>query len=145
MSTLAGLLLSNGGLIPCEHQAYAVVNRALLPLSIPLLLFSADLQRIVRLLGPLLLAFLLGSAATVVGAARPRPPRRARSPPGLSDLIRTWPARPQARWSPTSCSRWRPWAATAGRHAPAHAASEVLRHRMHLPLRSWAPHGRARA
>jgi len=77
VSTLAGLLLSNGGLIPCEHQAYAVVNRALLPLSIPLLLFSADLKRIVRLLGPLLLAFLLGSAATVVGAPRPRPPRRA--------------------------------------------------------------------
>ena len=41
VSTLVGLVLSNAGFVPCEHSAYVVVNRFLLPLSIPLLLFSA--------------------------------------------------------------------------------------------------------
>ena len=41
VSTLVGLILSNAGVVPCEHRAYVLVNRFLLPLSIPLLLFSA--------------------------------------------------------------------------------------------------------
>ena len=67
MSTLIGLAASNLGLIPCEAPAYAVVNRFLLPLAVPLLLFAADLRRVVRDTGRLLLAFLLGTVGTVVG------------------------------------------------------------------------------
>ena len=52
MSTLIGLVLSNAGFVPCEHRAYVIVNRFLLPLSIPLLLFSAA--------RPSLLILLLG-------------------------------------------------------------------------------------
>ena len=61
VSTLIGLAASNLGLIPCEAPAYAVVNRFLLPLAVPLLLFAADLRRVVRDTGRLLLAFLLGT------------------------------------------------------------------------------------
>lgn len=44
MATLIGLALSNLGVIPCEAPEYAVVNKMLLPLAIPMLLFSADLR-----------------------------------------------------------------------------------------------------
>ena len=75
MSTLAGLVLSNSGVVPCDHRAYVAVNRFLLPMSIPLLLFSADLKRMVRLLGPMMLAFLLGSAATIAGGCNSLAPK----------------------------------------------------------------------
>lgn len=61
VSTLLGLAASNLGIIPYEAKAYAVFLEFLLPLSIPLLLFRADLRRIVQSTGILLLAFLLGS------------------------------------------------------------------------------------
>ncbi|XP_031395178.1 uncharacterized protein LOC116206442 [Punica granatum] len=67
VSTLVGLAASNLGIIPCEAPAYAVVLQFLLPLTIPLLLFRADLRSVIRLTGGLLLAFLLGSVATIVG------------------------------------------------------------------------------
>lgn len=60
VSTLVGLAASNLGIIPYEAKAYAVFE-FLLPLSIPLLLFRADLRRILQSTGTLLLAFLLGS------------------------------------------------------------------------------------
>ena len=44
VATLLGLLISNIGLIPCDAPQYAVVNKMLLPLAIPMLLFSADLR-----------------------------------------------------------------------------------------------------
>ncbi|KAG0491973.1 hypothetical protein HPP92_005371 [Vanilla planifolia] len=39
----------------------------LLPLAVPLLLFNADLRRIMKSTGTLLLAFLIGSVATTIG------------------------------------------------------------------------------
>ncbi|CAN8264991.1 unnamed protein product [Cochlearia groenlandica] len=66
-STLLGLAASNLGLIPFETPSYSFFMEFLLPHTIPLLLFRADLRRIVRSTGPLLLAFLIGSVATVVG------------------------------------------------------------------------------
>ncbi|KAF8044043.1 hypothetical protein BT93_A2124 [Corymbia citriodora subsp. variegata] len=67
VSTLIGLTASNVGIIPCEAPAYSTVLEFLLPLTIPLLLFRADLRRVFRSTGKLLLAFLLGLVATVVG------------------------------------------------------------------------------
>ncbi|XWS61217.1 hypothetical protein CRYUN_Cryun07bG0106700 [Craigia yunnanensis] len=67
VSTLVGLAASNLGIIPFEAPAYSLFMRFLLPLAIPLLLFRADLRRVIRSTGTLLLAFLLGSVSTIVG------------------------------------------------------------------------------
>jgi uncharacterized membrane protein len=63
----ATFLLSNTGVIPAEAPAYGVVWSYLVPLAIPLLLFKADLRRILREAGPTLLAFLAGGVGTVIG------------------------------------------------------------------------------
>ena len=66
VATLCGLVMSNIGIIPCEAPQYTIVNSYLLPLAIPLLLFSADLQRVLRDTGSLLPIFITGSLATVL-------------------------------------------------------------------------------
>ncbi|XP_057445985.1 uncharacterized protein LOC130738098 isoform X1 [Lotus japonicus] len=67
VSTLVGLAASNLGILPHNAPAYSIVLEFLLPLIIPLLLFGANLYQVVRSTGTLLLAFLLGSVASVVG------------------------------------------------------------------------------
>lgn len=67
VSTLVGLAASNLGIIASEAPAYDVVLGFLLPLAVPLLLYRADMRRVLRSTGTLLLAFLLGSVATTVG------------------------------------------------------------------------------
>lgn len=67
LSILATFTLSNLGVIPVEAPVYDVVWSYLVPLAIPLLLFRADLRRIVRESGPTLLAFAAGAAGTVLG------------------------------------------------------------------------------
>ncbi|GMH28111.1 hypothetical protein Nepgr_029954 [Nepenthes gracilis] len=67
VSILVGLAASNLGIIPYQAPAYSIVFEFLLPLTVPMLLFRANLNRLVRSAGRLLLAFLLGSVATVVG------------------------------------------------------------------------------
>ncbi|GFQ05837.1 uncharacterized membrane protein yjcl [Phtheirospermum japonicum] len=47
VSILAGLAASNVGIIPHDAPAYSVVFRYLLPLTIPLLLFRADLRQVI--------------------------------------------------------------------------------------------------
>ncbi|KAG2280772.1 hypothetical protein Bca4012_049196 [Brassica carinata] len=69
VSTLIGLAASNLGVISSESPAFAVVLNFLLPLAVPLLLFRADLRRVVQSTGKLLLAFVIGSVATTVGTA----------------------------------------------------------------------------
>lgn len=64
MSTLVGLAASNLGLISNNAPAYSVVLEFLLPMAVPLLLYRADLRRVIKLTGALLLAFLLGSGNT---------------------------------------------------------------------------------
>lgn len=44
VSTLAGLILSNVGLISPTAVEYSIVNKYLLTIAVPLLLFSADLR-----------------------------------------------------------------------------------------------------
>lgn len=61
VSTLIGLALSNLGVLPAAAPAYTVVNKFLLPLAVPLLLFSADIKRVFSETGRLWLAFLLGA------------------------------------------------------------------------------------
>jgi uncharacterized membrane protein len=59
--------LSNLRIIPSSAPAYDVVWSFLVPLAIPLLLFTADLKRILRESGPTLLAFVAGAVGTVLG------------------------------------------------------------------------------
>lgn len=65
VSTLVGLAASNLGIIACDAPAYSIVMGYLLPIAVPLLLFRADLRRVVRSTGMLLLAFLLGSGIII--------------------------------------------------------------------------------
>jgi len=67
VATLLGLLASNLGLIPSVSAQYEVVNKFLLPLAVPLLLFTADIRRVFRETGKLLVVFVMGSVATIVG------------------------------------------------------------------------------
>lgn len=61
------MLLSNIGLIPKSAPAYGIVWSWLVPLAIPLLLFKADLRRIIPETGGMFIAFLLGVTGTVIG------------------------------------------------------------------------------
>uniref|UniRef100_A0A2P2N2H2 Membrane protein YjcL n=1 Tax=Rhizophora mucronata TaxID=61149 RepID=A0A2P2N2H2_RHIMU len=67
VSTLVGLAASNLGIISSESPAYNIVLKVLLPLAVPLLLYRADLRRVIQSTGTLLMAFLLGSVATTFG------------------------------------------------------------------------------
>ena len=67
VSTLLALALSNARVLPTSAAAYGTVNSALLPLAIPMLLLSADMRKVLRSTGRLLLAFGVGSLGTVVG------------------------------------------------------------------------------
>lgn len=64
---LVTFALSNLGVIPADAPAYGIVWAYLVPLAIPLLLFRADLGRIVREAGPTLFAFGAGALGTVAG------------------------------------------------------------------------------
>lgn len=61
VSTLIGLAASNLGVISSNAPAFSIVLEFLLPLAVPLLLYRADLRRVIKSTGALLLAFLLGS------------------------------------------------------------------------------------
>lgn len=63
----AAIALSNLKIIPTAAPAYDAVWNYLVPIAIPLLLFEADLKRIVREAGPTLIAFIIGSGAVVAG------------------------------------------------------------------------------
>lgn len=67
VTILVTFILSNLRIIPVSSPTYDVVWSDLVPLAIPLLLFKADLVRILRATGPTLVAFLLGIVATVIG------------------------------------------------------------------------------
>jgi uncharacterized membrane protein len=64
--TLA-IVLANLRIIPTKAPAYDVVWEYLVPIAIVLLLFEADLKKILRESGPTLIAFVIGSAAVVAG------------------------------------------------------------------------------
>ena len=64
----AAIVLANLRIIPTAAPVYDVVWDYLVPIAIPLLLFQADLKRILRESGPTLIGFLIGSAGVVAGA-----------------------------------------------------------------------------
>lgn len=61
------IVLANLRIIPTSAPVYDVVWDYLVPVAIPLLLFEANLKRIVQESGPTLIAFVIGSAAVVAG------------------------------------------------------------------------------
>merc|ERR1740136_408054 len=68
LATMAlALIVANFGIIPISSPIYDIINRSLVPLAVPLLLFDSDLRRVLSSTGTLLLAFLLGAISTVVG------------------------------------------------------------------------------
>lgn len=67
VTILATFVLSNLNIIPTDAPAYGVVWSYLVPLAIPLLLFKANLKRIIKEAGPTLIAFVFGAIGTVLG------------------------------------------------------------------------------
>ncbi|PON58189.1 hypothetical protein PanWU01x14_167880 [Parasponia andersonii] len=67
VSTLIGLAATNLGVLSSEAPAFSIVLEFLLPAAVPLLLYRADMRRVIKSTGALLLAFLLGSVATTIG------------------------------------------------------------------------------
>ena len=67
--TMASTLLAcNTGLLPVSHNVYKIVSSYLIPLSVPLLLFDANLNVIFKTTGSLLKAFLCGTIGTFIGS-----------------------------------------------------------------------------
>jgi uncharacterized membrane protein len=67
IAILGTFVLSNLSIIPTSAPVYDVVWSYLVPLAIPLLLFQADLRKILRETGPTLIAFMMGATGTVLG------------------------------------------------------------------------------
>lgn len=67
ISILGTFVLSNLSIIPSSAPAYDMVWAYLVPLAIPLLLFKANLKRIIKEAGPTLLAFIFGGIGTAIG------------------------------------------------------------------------------
>ncbi len=65
---LFGLLLSNFGIIPASSPAFSMVSDLLVPVAIPLLLFKANIRKIISESGPMLIAFFIGVAGATAGA-----------------------------------------------------------------------------
>ena len=67
IAIIAAFILSNLSIIPTEAPAYDMVWSYLVPLAIPLLLFRANLRRIIKEAGPTLIAFFFGAIGTIIG------------------------------------------------------------------------------
>lgn len=62
------MVLSNLRITPFSSPAYDFIGGYLVSLAIPLLLFKADLRKIIKESGKVMITFLVASVATVVGA-----------------------------------------------------------------------------
>jgi len=67
VTLLTAFTLSNLNVIPAAAPVYDAVWSYLVPLAIPLLLFHADLRRILRESGATLIAFTIGAGGTALG------------------------------------------------------------------------------
>jgi len=65
---MLAIILSNLRVIPTAAPVYDTVWEYLVPTAIALLLFQADLRKIIRESGPVLIAFIIGAVAVVVGS-----------------------------------------------------------------------------
>ncbi len=68
IAIITGFVLGNIGFLPTTAPIYETIWTIVVPLAIPLLLFSANFKKIINESGPTLLAFGIGAVATVVGA-----------------------------------------------------------------------------
>lgn len=68
VALLIGMFLSNLKIMPDKAGSYDVVEDYLVPIAIPLLLFRANIMRILRETGPMFLAFHIAAIGTVLGA-----------------------------------------------------------------------------
>ncbi|EXJ13987.1 DUF819 family protein [Imhoffiella purpurea] len=68
MGILGGMLCSNLGILPFSSPVYDFIWSQALPFGLVLLLLHADLRRIFRETGRLLLAFSIGAVGTLLGA-----------------------------------------------------------------------------
>lgn len=67
MALILAMILSNIGVIPLEAAAYDFVWDYLITMSIPMLLFNADIRRIGRESGRLLIIYLISGFGTIAG------------------------------------------------------------------------------
>jgi hypothetical protein len=67
VAILLAMVLSNLRLIPLASPSYDSALAWLIPVAIPLLLFDANLRRIFRETGRMLLAFGIGTVGTILG------------------------------------------------------------------------------
>lgn len=67
MALIFAMALSNTGIIPLEAAAYDFVWDYIIPLAIPMLLFNADVKKIGRESGRLLIIYLISGIGTVAG------------------------------------------------------------------------------
>lgn len=65
---IVAMLLSNFGVTPLSSPAYGFVGAYMVSLAIPLLLLKADIVKIFRESGKVMLTFIIASSATVIGA-----------------------------------------------------------------------------
>ena len=65
---MLGIALSNFRIIPFESPVYHFVGEYIVPLAIPLLLFKADLRKIFKKSGVIMITFMSAACGTVVGA-----------------------------------------------------------------------------
>lgn len=68
IAMLVTFSLSNLGIIPASSPVYDTIWTYLVPFAIPLLLYNANLNRIFKESGATLMAFVIGSFGTVLGA-----------------------------------------------------------------------------
>ena len=67
MALIGAMILSNIGIIPLEAPAYDFVWDYIIPLSIPMLLFNADIKRIGKESGRLLIIYMISGFGTIAG------------------------------------------------------------------------------
>ena len=68
VALLFGMALSNTRFLPTEAPAYDMVDTYLVRIAIPLLIFRANILRILRETGPMFLCFHIATVGTVLGA-----------------------------------------------------------------------------
>ncbi len=67
VSILGTFVLSNLSIIPTSAPSYDIVWSYMVPLAIPMLLFKANIKRIINEAGPTLIAFIFGAIGTIIG------------------------------------------------------------------------------
>ena len=68
LALVIAMVFSNTGLVPVNAPAYDVVDDYLVPLAIPLLLFQANLKRILGETGSMFRAFHVAALGTLIGS-----------------------------------------------------------------------------